>query len=868
MAKSSDASGASNPPQTDAFFQTADQELAHPQGYSLGKGLTALKQKDYDTAIAHLEATCQGALDETTLLKAQMGLVMAYDKTGELKLAIALCKPLCDHSSEQVKTWANKTLTHLESRHSQSQATMMPLSEVRDQAPGQATRRSSTPENPSAAPATPAASNETGFVPLSPAAAHLNQARASETGFVPLDQKGSQSRVRVPLSPISSGSTSELSPQSDPALADQTASHSTETEDSSISSRQQPPFSVQPADPTEPMDHRSADSGASEDPSPVNDSEPPTPSIEFKQAGRASKWNPIRQSTKSLDLWVAIVGTPVALVLMCLLLVNIPIALNNWVASWIGPIFLLGDVFDTYTGQPLWLIVPILLVLGISSPWSITTVLRMIHGAKVLPNADLQRYSPEAVRILKRFCNQHRYQAPTLLLINTPAPISFTYGFLARNARIVVSQGLLERLDDDEIAAIYAAEAAHIANKTVAVLSLAMVIQLIPYVIYAQVTHWGDRTRNFLVRFPAAILGAIFYGLYWILRLPPLWFARLRQEPSDRLAVNLTGNPNGLTRALLKISRGIAQDIQRQRKTSHLLESFDLLFPVGVNSALTAGSVYEFSALEPVLAWDFSNPYRQWLSVNNSHARLGDRLRTLYRYARDWHLDTELDFRSVPSRTESSTPSWINPLIIQGAPFWGILFGIGLGLLAWAIGFMLPLFGIEAADWLWGNQPVLLGCICIGCSIGILFRINPFFPNIRSQNTLVDPFLPDLITPYQTLPIDSQPVRLHGTLLGRSGLGNALEQDLILQTSSGLIKLHFLSPVGALGNLFPQAMRPHDVVKTSVTIKGWFRRGATPWIDVDVLQTGQGRNVRSGHPIWSTILAFVFTIFGLYLIMQ
>ena len=155
-----------------------------------------------------------------------------------------------------------------------------------------------------------------------------------------------------------------------------------------------------------------------------------------------------------------------------------------------------------------------------------------------------------------------------------------------------------------------------------------------------------------------------------------LWLSRQRVYDSDRVAAELTGNPNGFTRALLKIAIGAAKDVQTQKQTSYLLEGFDLLTPLGQRMATTLGSVYPHVPIESVLEWERTNPYRHWLAINNSHPPTGDRLNRLTHYARHWKLDTELEWstaRLAVSGQRSANPTSLQwrSLLLQGAPFLG-----------------------------------------------------------------------------------------------------------------------------------------------------------------------------------------------------
>jgi hypothetical protein len=53
-----------------------------------------------------------------------------------------------------------------------------------------------------------------------------------------------------------------------------------------------------------------------------------------------------------------------------------------------------------------------------------------------------------------------------------------------------------------------------------------------------------------------------------------------------------------------------------------------------------------------------------------------------------------------------------------------------------------------------------------------------------------------------------------------------------------------------------------------VTVTGWFRRGATPWIDIEKIQMQSGRSLQSHHPIWSTIVASLAILLAVYLILR
>jgi Zn-dependent protease with chaperone function len=807
MNHSPDSSGAfadPNPSQRLANSETDLQAALH-------SGLTALKQKDYATAIAQLEVS-QASSDAATCLKAQMGLIKAYVHTEQFDAAIGLCQPLCEHTNPQVQAWARQTLAELANR--------VELKTASSSAPPTQTIELTEAPDP------------TGFMPLTDSANKAqsiplaNPGPRDATGFTPLaklipsNSQSNQSRNRLNRSinrpdppfpsPSSSTTPNQSLPQAHPQVGRQVQS-----------------------------------SGVL---APVG----------WRNAGRAQKWASLGKVDAS-GLWALQAGTLVLLFWIVRTVLQWIFGFWNWVSIRVNWLTGLPRLI-----LPTDLTIPVLIglaVLIMASPWLLDHLLRKHYGLKSFSLTDLERHSAEAVRLLKRLSNQR--SIPALKLLPTAAPLTFTYGYLPRNARVVVSQGLL-KLPEDEIATLLAAESAHLRYWDFGVLSVLVLIAQFPYLIYWKVAAWGDRQRDRVLKTVAAVISSLSYELFRLLRLAGLWLSRVRLYYSDRMATDLTGNPNGLTRALLKSAIGTAADIQQQKQTSALLESFDLLTPVGYRTALTFGSFPNNAAPEAsLLEWDRLNQHRRWLILNNAHPTLGERINLLMRYAQHWRLKPEIEWRSA---SRSLQPN--SRLLLQGAPFFGIPIGLGVALLLWAIGWVAQQLRWFELAWLAGDRSVLLACVLLGFSIGTLLRINVFFPDIKQSNLLVNPALASLLTDPNALPLDSQTVQLTGRLLGRRGFQNWLYQDLILQTPMGLIRLHYTSSLGWLGDLFPKALRPPALIDRPVTVRGWFRRGATPWIDVETIQTESGRTLRSYHPIWSTVLAGVAALLAVYLILR
>jgi Zn-dependent protease with chaperone function len=508
-------------------------------------------------------------------------------------------------------------------------------------------------------------------------------------------------------------------------------------------------------------------------------------------------------------------------------------------------------------------------------------VLRRSYQLHPLSTATLNRFSPETYQRLQQWARQQQIPLPQLGLIAHPAPFALSYGRSAKTARIVVSQGLLDHLADDEIAAIYAAEMGHITSWSMVVLAWIVAIEQVPYLIYRYTAELGDRlwvqarqprhpilgVLGKTTGYGLALVSALSYGLFWALRWAGLAVSRQRLVYGDHSACNLTGNPNGLARALLKLAWGTSHAIEQRQQTDYLLEGLEVLMPVGYRQALTLGSLLDRMPPETALAWDDLNPYRRGLELNNSHTLVGERLVRLTRYAATWQL---------PPQFNLGQPSPVPPgraleARLQAAPFLGAGLGYAAALLCWAVAWLGHWLHLPYLAWLGSDFKLFWGFPLIGFGMGTILRFNRFFPDIPSTwfrgrvESSTD--LADEVSDPAALPITARPTVLSGTLLGRPGMANWLGQDVLLHTREGLIRLHDCSPLGVVGNWAYHSPQTIALIGQQVRAIGWLRRGGTPWFDLEQLRSTSGRTSRGGHQLWSTLLAVVLTAIGIILLL-
>jgi Zn-dependent protease with chaperone function len=828
-------------------------------------GLEALQAKDYDLAIAHLQIMAEQPPSQLQV-KAQVALVKAYVGANQPERAIALCRQLSKSNQQSVQEWANNTLKQLVKRYP-------------PKIPSQSKVKSKVTE------VSPLVSS-TGFVPFDP----LENPATSKTikSSKPVANKKSNSPpYQKKVTPVSEQNSEQniITNQSGlPAV--NSPDESSDQVNTQIDNQHIEPEIIH-SDLSRNDQLNNVDTATEQTAEDSQQSENDVIPWTWQNAERAKGWKKLK-TAKLNRLRIELAITAIALIWFIPNYFQLVFRTINDLLVWLPWLNPIQFFYQDHTNT----IFICLGILFVALPWLTDVILKVFYGLEDLPQSYLLKKQPETQKLLRNYCQQQKLPVPSLKLLPISSPVIFTYGNLPRFARIAISQGLLDQLTEAEITTLYARELAHIQQRDFIVLSWATLLLQIPYLIYWQSTYWADKSLELpdyrwppfipsffiqtlvfltqILRVFANIIASFAYGTYWLWRWPLYWVAKQRVNYSDRLSVNLTGNPNALTRALLKITMAISHDVAQQKQTPPILESYDLLLPVNTKQSINIGSVIEQLSLSPIplLQWDITHPYRQWFLVNHTHPLLGDRLLTLTKYAEYWKLETELNWQlpAPPQKKVGFNIKGWQHFLLQGAPYFGLPIGLASALMFWIVGAILDYVGLWRLSWVFGDLQLLLGILLIGFSLGTFIRINHFFPEGEIGRSLNNPDFHKLLADSQADPLDSQWVQMSGKLIGKPGMANWLGVDLMLQTNTGLVKLHYIAAIGPLRELFPKTTRPSDLIGKPVTVFGWWRKGATAWIDVETMKLKEGRTCYSSHPLFSTLVGCLTAIWGAYII--
>ncbi|MDH6060760.1 zinc metalloprotease HtpX [Chrysosporum bergii ANA360D] len=486
------------------------------------------------------------------------------------------------------------------------------------------------------------------------------------------------------------------------------------------------------------------------------------------------------------------------------------------------------------------------------SPFIMDLTQRWLYQTRWVDLAEVDSLSPEAAKVISQICQEKHLKIPRLGIINDQNPTAFTYGSLPNSARLVVSQGLFTYLDDDEVATVYAHELGHIVHWDFAVMTVASTLVQICYLIYTTARNLGRGGDNKIkdALQTAAFLAYLFYiaGTYLL-----LYLSRTREYFADHFAAENTGNPNGLSRALVKIAYGILEEKARSPEPSRLIEGTRALGIYDHKAAASTGTAYRIASdpqkIGRVFLWDMFNPWGWWMELNSTHPLTGKRVRALSTYAEQLGLPTEFDMGRVMGEGKT-----LNKNQLYGNFFLDILlYG------AETIGFLAGLVvGVVSST----STGLLLGAPLMGLGLGILIKTLVMFPQYQqAQPTDILTLMSD---PYAS-PLRGQPAKLAGSLIGRGDAGYQFGSDLKIQDPSGMLYLRYASRFGSIGNFLFGMKRVKSLIGEQVGALGWFRRGVAPWMDLIQIESENGTVVNSFHRLWSFILGSGAMILGIVL---
>jgi heat shock protein HtpX len=197
------------------------------------------------------------------------------------------------------------------------------------------------------------------------------------------------------------------------------------------------------------------------------------------------------------------------------------------------------------------------------SYWNADKLVLSMHGAQEVD----EQSAPELVAIVGELAQRAGLPTPRVYLMDSPQPNAFATGRNPQHAAVCATTGLLNTLSRDEIAGVIGHELGHVRNHDTLTMTITATIAgaISMLAQFGMFFRGGNRDNSGL-----GIVGSVL-----MLILAPLAamvvqmaISRSREYAADDLGARISGRPDALASALVKISR-VAEAVPNDTAETH-----------------------------------------------------------------------------------------------------------------------------------------------------------------------------------------------------------------------------------------------------------------------------------------------------------
>jgi len=512
-------------------------------------------------------------------------------------------------------------------------------------------------------------------------------------------------------------------------------------------------------------------------------------------------------------------------------------------AGLLALVLAVGALFVVFLDAPLWF--PAVFAIAIIGLQYLINprIMEWLVPATIIEH-DGSRYLTEHPlgALVARRCHDAGIPLVNLGIVDDGNPNAFTFGRTPRDARMWVTRGLVERLDERELDAVITHEVGHVKNWDFVVMTVAAVIPMLLYFAYLMSRFSRDR------RVQAVALGA--YAAYVVSQFMLLGLSRAREYGADHWSCECTGDGDALASALVKVAYGMGQVQAKEKAEAEALVAAGKQGRAeaarresGVNRirSMRAMGIFDPRATDAMavafdrgidadravaaMRWDTVNPWGTTLEKLSSHPLVAHRIEALESSGlpgapRQWSV-----LRAAATVDQAELASlrarWAKELVVAVGP--------------WVV--LLALVGFGAFT----RSLVSIGLALTVAGGGLLFKQLMRFP-LHGHEPVGE--VTSLLERLEAGPVAGMPVEVRGWVIGRGTPGYLLSPDLVIQDRSGFVPLLYRQPIP-----FARAMFGLTGVKKylgqEVTATGWFRRTPGPVVELRELHAAGDQHVRT-----------------------
>lgn len=449
------------------------------------------------------------------------------------------------------------------------------------------------------------------------------------------------------------------------------------------------------------------------------------------------------------------------------------------------------------------------------APWLTDLTMRWFYKANF--NYKIPEYLDN---FIKEVCQDNNIKFPKIGFIDDGAPNAFTYGRVRNDARIVLSKGIFNLLNEEEVKAVVAHELGHVVHYDMLFMTVAQLVPLILYYIYYIFTHKKnnkkdnkkDNKKNSSNLIAIGYLAWIFYSISQFI---VLWFSRTREYYADEYAIETTKNPTALAEALVKIGLGLTTHKTEQSNISNSSSNALGIMEANSSKSLIIGSYGNKKRakqnIKRAMRWEKWNVWSKWYELFSTHPLISKRLEAISTRCIDYSQPEYIVFDEVP--TESFVDDFLLEVLLITMPT--ILLIIGM-----------ILFIIAAL-----TENILFINILIFIPAFIIFFILIKFLRTHKNSNFKNKTVLELLEVIKVSGVTSVPCILTGEVIGKGDPGCIFDEDFVLKDDTGIMFIDYKRVLYVM-DLFTGLTKTKSLFGKKVTIKGWYRRAPVPYVQI------------------------------------